>query len=362
MKILVLVPSLDEKGPIIVAKNLASSSKDNEIEYVFLSLRKNEKKLLEYYLNQNINVVEADMGKVPLPNNIIKLKKIINKINPDIIHSHAFWPTIIAGFFIPKYKKVVTVHNNPHEDYSYEYGNIVGKLMTKFFIRALKYYEVVVPISNFVKTNIKVSNQSKIEVIYNGIEDKFTKFNHNRDQSTINLITVSVLNKRKNVKRILEIIYLLKQDGKKVKCNIIGDGKEMLALKEYVKLHNLNNEVTFLGKIPRKSVFEYILNADAFIFTSKSEGFGLVVAESYMMGKPVLVNDIPVMWEIVDNNTNGFILRSNSQFLDAISSLYNFEIKEKMSLSAREKYLKYFTIDKMVKRYEKLFYELMVNK
>jgi L-malate glycosyltransferase len=360
LRVLVLVPSLQEKGPNIVAKNLSIYSKNKEIEYIFCSLRKNSKDLLDEYASQNIRVIEAGMNKLPLPKDILSLKKLVKKIEPDVIHAHTFWPTVLAGIFLKSYKKVVTVHNNPIEDYTYEYGYIIGWLMTIIFNLALNLYDVIVPISNYVKSNIKTFTRTRVKVIYNGVEDRYRQFDYaNNDGNTLNLVTISVLNKRKNVSKILEILKLFKEHNNyKVNCKIIGEGKEMPKLQKFVKKHGLSDSVSFLGKVSREAVFEYIKESDALIFTSKSEGFGLVVVESFMMGKPVIVNDIPVMWEIVDNNSNGFILKSNIQFVEAIKSLYNLKFRKKLSLSARNKYLNNFTVDKMVYRYEKLYVEL----
>lgn len=361
MKVLVLVPSLQEKGPNIVAKNLSIYSKNKEIEYIFCSLRKNSKDLLDEYASQNIRVIEAGMNKLPLPKDILSLKKLVKKIEPDVIHAHTFWPTVLAGIFLKSYKKVVTVHNNPIEDYTYEYGYIIGWLMTIIFNLALNFYDVIVPISNYVKSNIKTFVQTKIKVIYNGVEDRYRQLDYvNNDGTTLNLVTISVLNKRKNVRKILEILKLFKENNNnyKINCKIIGEGREMPKLQKFVEKHGLSDSVSFLGKVPREEVFDYIQESDALIFTSKSEGFGLVVVESLMMGKPVIVNDIPVMWEIVDNNSNGFILKSNIQFVEAIKSLYNLEFRKKLSFSARNKYLGHFTVDKMVYMYEKIFLEI----
>lgn len=358
-----LVPSLQEKGPNIVAKNLSIYSKNKEIEYIFCSLRKNSKDLLDEYASQNIRVIETGMNKLPLPKDILSLKKLVKKIKPDVIVAHTFWPTVLAGVFLKSYKKVVTVHNNPIEDYTYEYGYIIGWLMTIIFNLALNFYDVIVPISNYVKSNIRTFVQKRIKVIYNGVEDRYRQFDYaNNNGNILNLVTISVLNKRKNVKKILEILKLLKEHNNyKVNCKIIGEGKEMPKLQKFVKKHGLGDSVSFLGKVPREAVFDYIKESDALIFTSKSEGFGLVVVESFMMGKPVIVNDIPVMWEIVDNSNNGYILKSNLDFVRAIKSLYNFEKRNKMSLAARDKYLSYFTVNKMVEQYENIYLKLNEN-
>ncbi|MCS7459893.1 glycosyltransferase family 4 protein [Paenibacillus doosanensis] len=356
MKVLILIPSLHEKGPNIVAKSIPQYSRCEEIQYVFLSLRKNTEDLLNVYNKQFLNVTELDMRSIPLPKDINKLKKVIQNINPDVIHAHTFWPTVLCGFFINGYKKIVTIHNNPIEDYTFEYGKIAGRIMTIIFKTALRAYDVLIPISKYVGSAIKGHKKAKIKVIYNGIEDRYqlnsTIVNHN----SLNLLTISVLNKRKNVIKILEILKLLKEKDLKVNCKIVGEGAELSDLIEFSRRNGLNEIVSFEGNIPRDSVFDYIRQSDAFIFTSKSEGFGLVVVESLMMGKPVIVSDIPVMWEIVDNN-DGFILETDSQFVEAIKTLFNIKLRQQLSQSAREKYLRNFTIEKMVDSYEKIYLE-----
>lgn len=359
MKVVVLVPSLQEKGPNVVAKSIALNSKNKNIEYIFCSLRNNSEELLDDYRSKNLKVIEIGFGKVPKINEVILLRKKIKDIKPDIIHAHTFWPTIIAGFFLKKFTRVTTIHNNPIEDYSYEYGKITGFLMSQLFNYALKSYEIVIPISRYVESKINDLKKNNIKMIHNGIEDRFFLTKSLSEDSFLNLLTVSVLNKRKDVIRILQILAQMKKQYPNhiVKCTIIGEGIEFEAIQKYIYDNNIENEITLLGNQPRDKVFDYMSKSDAFIFTSKSEGFGLVVVESLMMGKPVIVNDIPVMREIVDSSV-GFISKENSEFIESIKQLFDVDLRKKLSLQSREKYMENFTIELMVEKYESLYHYL----
>lgn len=351
MKILVIVPSLSEKGPNIVAKNIADFSENNNIEYIFLSLRKNSKQDIERY--SQYKVYELNMGNIPTINFIHKFRRKISEINPTHVHAHTFWPTIIVPFLNKKYKRLVTIHNNPKEDYSFEYGKIVGGIMTYLFYFSLLFYNEVIAISNYVKNSIKVINPRDIKVIYNGIEDRFEENEVNKNNE-INIVAISVLNKLKNIRMILDVFNEIKESHPNIKCTIIGDGPEKNNLIKYAADNKLEN-VKFVGLISRKEVFNYLRHAEALIHTSQSEGFGLVVAEAFMMSKPVIVSNIEVMKEIVDDKKNGFLCNNIDEYINAILYLNNYDIKINMNKNARKKYLKEFTLSNNIIKYEELY-------
>lgn len=60
------------------------------------------------------------------------------------------------------------------------------------------------------------------------------------------------------------------------------------------------DRVEFTGLVPREKVFEYLLNADLFISTSRGEGLPVSVLEAMACRCPVLLSDIPPHREIAE--------------------------------------------------------------
>lgn len=63
----------------------------------------------------------------------------------------------------------------------------------------------------------------------------------------------------------------------------------------------LGNRVIFKTKVSDSALMTFYKNAQAFVFPSLMEGFGLPALEALENGCPVIVSDIPVFHEILGN-------------------------------------------------------------
>lgn len=222
MKIVMFIPSLLNRGPIIVAKEIADNTFNKNIEYIFISVRKNDEETKKRF--SRYTIYELGLKKFLLiPFELVKIMKLIK---PDIIHCHCFWPTILSGIFLKKYKIVSTLHNNPNKDFLYTYGWCISKIMTRVMLFFQKRFKYNIAISNYIKDIYKEMGLDNVIVIYNGVSSLNRNRNILRTKSTLNLVTVSELVKIKNIYFLLDVVEKLK--GKNIVFNfkIIGDGKE----------------------------------------------------------------------------------------------------------------------------------------
>ncbi len=361
MKIAMIVPSLVEKGPIIVAFNIVKYNFDKNIEFMFISLRNNLEVDKRRFKELNINVYEIGMERIPTLRAIYKLQAIIDNLMPDVLHVHCFWPTILAAICKKKYKNLITtLHNNPFEDYSLEYGTILGKTMARISVKiANNCFREVVAISNYVKA---IYNNKKINVIYNAIED-FPQLNEKRylEDNVLHVVSASVLNKRKNIETALKTIRYLKNKGKKIQYIIIGDGEMKRSLERITQELAIKDEVIFCGALSREKTIEILGKQDVLLFPSVSEGLGLAAIEAMMNGVVVVGSNIPVMNEIVDHLKDGFIcdVFDYEEYGQKLLKLYDVELLRTMSEAARNKYLNKFQMTYMIKEYNELYYKCL---
>lgn len=356
INVVVVVPSLEEKGPIIVSNNIILSLLD-KVDFTIVSLRVNDKSKKDLLVHKGISVYEIKMGKIPTLSSFKRIRALIKKIKPDIIHTHSFWPTVLISYIDVKSKKVTTLHNNPKEDFSYEYGGLVGNLMTNLFIHSLQKFHRCVAISEYVKYKHEYLGLTcPIEVIYNGIEDAFTVSENFNNDHMLKIISISVLNERKNLKRSIDIVNVLNEKGYSINYKIIGDGPEKNNLLKQINESNLKHENILVGSLPRKEVLEYIKNSDVLLFTSKSEGLGLVVLECLMMGKVVVCSNLDVFNEFISDGVNGYICNDDEDYLKVFDGLVNnSEQLNKLRTAARETYINLFKIEDMSSAYFKLY-------
>ena len=89
--------------------------------------------------------------------------------------------------------------------------------------------------------------------------------------------------------------------------HIIGEGEEKKNILRYLKDHQLLDSVKILP--PTKQIREHYQQASIFAFTSRAEGFGLVLIEAQSFGLPVVSFDCPIgPAEIVRDSIDGFLI------------------------------------------------------
>ena len=102
---------------------------------------------------------------------------------------------------------------------------------------------------------------------------------------------------------------------------LVGDGEEHERYINIVKEKHLENKVKFLGL--RTNPFPYYKIADAFVLSSKFEGFPVVFLESMIMNLPLITTDVSdaniiikdKFGYVVSNDDDG-IYKGMKQFLD----------------------------------------------
>lgn len=87
---------------------------------------------------------------------------------------------------------------------------------------------------------------------------------------------------------------------------IVGTGRDAERLQALAKQLGVDDTVRFLGF--RMDAAPYIANSIALILSSKYEGFGLVIVEAMILGRPVIATDCPTgPAEILDDGGYGIL-------------------------------------------------------
>ena len=71
-------------------------------------------------------------------------------------------------------------------------------------------------------------------------------------------------------------------------------------LKAEAKELGIEEEIVFVGKVPNEELNCYLQACDAFLFTSKSETQGIVLAEAFAAGLPVVAVEASGVEDIVE--------------------------------------------------------------
>jgi len=158
---------------------------------------------------------------------------------------------------------------------------------------------------------------SRIEAVPPGIDSVFApgppssalKYRWGLEGKRV-VFTLAKLVSRKDLDALLEIFAdLLKVTGDTVRLIIGGTGPQLGNLKVKARALGLEGFVLFPGFIPEAEKVDYYNLADVFAFTSRLEGFGLVVGEAMSCRKPVVAFRTGPIPELVEDGVTGLLVQ-----------------------------------------------------
>lgn len=260
--------------------------------------------------------------------NLFKCYKNIKAEKYDIVHLHipreALWHSlslVLQKSFNKNVKLVVGIYA-PHLK-PVRFPHSITELCR---IYACKNADIVFCLSNFSKSIITNGlydiPPSKIKVTYSGVDESFLSIkekNFNKDH--FELLFCGRLGKRKGVDTLLRAmpIILKKHD---VKLTVIGGGP----ISKYRYLAGklgMGKYLTFTGFVKYSELPEYYARADMFVFPSKSESFGLVLAEAMASYSPVVSTKAGAIPEVIKDGETGVLVNPGDPVAlgNAINSL-----------------------------------------
>jgi len=138
---------------------------------------------------------------------------------------------------------------------------------------------------------------AKIAVIHNGVErgfqpaspEKIADVRRRSSPDRPYLLIIGTLEPRKNHRLALQSLVQLKALGYPHRL-IVGGGKGWLfeSISDAVVSMGLVDDVSFIGYVPEADLPALYAGADAFLFPSEYEGFGLPLLEAMACGVPVV--------------------------------------------------------------------------
>lgn len=305
-----------------------------------------------------------------------KLKKIILKAQPDLVHSHLihadFWCALLVRLRQITQPVVSTKHGYD-ESYIAQHGFEYNSSINNRYYKIAKWSEKKIDHSFAVSVglqklfiNSKISQPNKIDVIHHGFslfdKDKLSasKYRFSKHQ----IIVVGRIIPFKGHVKLFEVLDIIKKEIPDFKLLILGNGDSELIekLKKLAVKKNCDQNVVFLGFI-NTNLEQYLYHSDVMVVPSISEGFGLVFLEAMNAKIPLIGFDVAATNEIIDNEKTGVLVQPfnvNQLAKKIIYLLQNKDYRIRLSDNAYEKRKKYFGSERMVKEtinfYEKVLH------
>ncbi len=242
--------------------------------------------------------------------NFFKLKKYLDKNNPDflIIHLLTSLPLILLILFKFKTKFILRISGYPKMNF---FRNILWKIALR------KIYCIISPTqktSEYIK-NLNFIEKKKIFSIYDPIIS-YRKINKLKKQEVKHknyFVSIGRLTKQKNLFLLLSAFKdLYNEKNLEEKLIIIGNGELKEKIQQYINFNNLTEKIILLGY--KKNVYKYLYNAKAFVLTSLWEDPGFVLIEAANCRTSLISSDCkngPI--EFLKDKNNGYLFKSNSK-------------------------------------------------
>ena len=367
MKILHIIPNLKKGGAERIVIDIVRILNQNASNQVKLILFEDK---IEYEVDDIKKLIEIVPSKVELSItkkhqiSISELQNTIELFQPDNIHSHLFEAEIVSrSCTFPKAKWFTHSHDRMSSLNNLNLFSIKSKRdLTNYFEKRylLKCYRknggnnfiaISEDISNFLRTVLPKDLQS-IQLLQNAIDlkrfEKPADFVSESDNSEFKLISIGRLDKNKNHQFLIDVVLDLKNRKIPVDLTIVGEGNQRSALQEKISRLDLSNQISLVGS--QEKVEAFLWNADLYIHSAITEGFGLTLIEAMACGLPVVCTDGRGNRDLIQEGENGFMVgeRDSKLLADKIELLLkNDNLRLEMGKKAR-KFAQGFGIEKYV--------------
>lgn len=220
-----------------------------------------------------------------------------------------------------------------------DYPKALVFLLDKCMKRMDEAEKIIVP-SEFTKREIKnyyEINEEKIEVIPLGYDKKIFKpmdkitarkrLGLNKDKKII--LNVGSEEPRKNISLLINAFDKLK--GKN-KVELIRVGEEREETRKLIEKHGLQDKIKYYKGVSKENLRLLYCSADAFVFPSRYEGFGLPLLEAMACGIPIITTKETSIPEVVGNSAFFFEESNAIKLKESIEYVItNERINKKMS-------------------------------
>lgn len=289
-----------------------------------------------------------------------EIYKLCKQQKFDIVHTHSTKPGIIgrtAAWFAKVPLIIHTVHGLSFHKFIkfplwqfYWFCEMLSSLfcdkitiVNKYYVKYFKWFK------------------KKTSTIYNGIDfSKLKRESYSRStKDSIKILYVGRLDIPKDPLTMLQAAKIVCSKYPQVIFSIVGDGEKYEECNSFIISNNLQERVLLEGW--QSDVSQYYASHDLFVMSSIYESFGLIFLEAGFYGLPVVATNVEGIPEVIEDGITGF-LSEPLNFKDLAENILKLlgdnDLRLKMGKAAYDRVTTQFSVDKMIKEYEKIYHSL----
>lgn len=317
----------DEQKKVInfyISKFKRNKTFFSKIKIIFLKLYKIIISLFNSKKDPNIDFIDIyqsffyQIPDIILKNNKIKKFTIL----------HDILPYTNPEYFEEDSKNYEKCRQNFKDKYLY----FKDKDINVFVISQYTLNEVNKNLPELKNTNYIVNlisyNKNQYFVIDKNKIDKNILSKYNIPQNTPYILSLSSLNKRKNLPFLIDTFIQFLEKNKNMKdLNLVLAGPKGWMFddifKSIDKANKYKDRIILTGFVDEKDINTIYNSAYTFIFPSLAEGFGLPVLEAIACGVPVISSNSTSLPEVYGNCALSFNPVKKEELIECLEKIYN---------------------------------------
>jgi len=237
-----------------------------------------------------------------------KIKKILDEINPDIVH----------GFYLTNYAFLATLSGFKRVVVTVQGSDLFLEPRKSAFFTwvnryVLNHASLVHSVANHMTTRLMAYGlpREKIIIFPEGVDRKIFKsnsnLNRNRARERKRIISTRNFEPVYNLGVLIEAIPYVLEKSSQVQFTLIGDGPERETLIQKAKTIGVDDYIEFPGRISRCEVSDHLSSSDIYVTTSISDGTSASLLEAMSCGVFPVVSDIPANREWIEDGVTGLL-------------------------------------------------------
>ena len=210
-------------------------------------------------------------------------------------------------------------------------------------------------------------DQSKIKVIYGGVDVDNISFNPRKLKNNLKILSVGRFVEKKGFDITLGSFKEILNEYPYAKLTLIGEGELKQNIEKIIETLGLEKNVEIKSFMPHEEFIKELDNHDIFILASKTasngdkEGIPNVLKEAMASGMPVISTMHSGIPELIQDGINGYLVKEGD-YHSIVSKINEYVINEKktfeMCLNARLNVEKNFNVNNTVSQTELIYDEL----
>ncbi len=276
----------------------------------------------------------------------LSLPSVLKSIKPDVFLSPDGFLSLRSDVVsLPVIHDLNFVHNP--NDLARSHSWFYNRYFPKYAGKAKR----IATVSEFSKQDIVKQygvDSSKIDVVYNGVSERFMPLAETKKESVKvkwtegkpYFIYVGAIHQRKNIERMLEAYGQFRERNAKPHRFILVGNKKWWSSTMQDALDSLKfkDEIIFTGRVSDEDLNDLMGAAMVNVYVSTFEGFGIPIIEAFQSGVPVITSNVTSMPEIANNAAlivNPYKVETISEAMVCLASLS--ELRNDLILKGRER-------------------------